>query len=286
MTSKLKTQPLDRLLASTPGSVALVMLTVIVAAGALTLLYGLSINLPVIFLTGLVLTLLGIVSALSARVLLRRNTHALRLFSTLTALMLGLITIGMITKGAVGINLISSQISSPNWTSLFQVFWSSLAAWLTLNAWRKPIRIKESPSAAPKKIKARKPKRSRSSIRRSQIRMPRFRMPFSLPSKNGTGKKPGNSPLSVKRRPIYKRKSGPQVRLNKPTVKRSSKMFRLRRRPEPVKLVGVVEHNCPFCLEPVQKKDPRGLKICSVCKTWHHADCWDMTGECQIPHQH
>jgi hypothetical protein len=30
--------------------------------------------------------------------------------------------------------------------------------------------------------------------------------------------------------------------------------------------------------------DPRGVKICNVCGAWHHKDCWDITGHCQVPH--
>jgi hypothetical protein len=26
--------------------------------------------------------------------------------------------------------------------------------------------------------------------------------------------------------------------------------------------------------------------VCPICKTWHHADCWGITGACQIPHMH
>jgi hypothetical protein len=36
----------------------------------------------------------------------------------------------------------------------------------------------------------------------------------------------------------------------------------------------------------VTKRDPRGVKICKVCKTWHHADCWAITGVCQVPHEY
>jgi hypothetical protein len=27
------------------------------------------------------------------------------------------------------------------------------------------------------------------------------------------------------------------------------------------------------------------VKVCPVCKTRHHADCWSVTGTCQVPHE-
>ena len=53
-----------------------------------------------------------------------------------------------------------------------------------------------------------------------------------------------------------------------------------------VRLVGEMEHRCPYCLEPVEKSDPRGVKVCSICHTRHHADCWAVTGMCQVPHHY
>jgi ribosomal protein L37AE/L43A len=44
------------------------------------------------------------------------------------------------------------------------------------------------------------------------------------------------------------------------------------------------EHRCPFCLEEVKRNDPRGIKECEVCHSMHHADCWAITGMCQVPH--
>ena len=53
-----------------------------------------------------------------------------------------------------------------------------------------------------------------------------------------------------------------------------------------VTLLGETEHRCPYCLELVKKKDVRGVVICPECKTWHHKDCWDITGSCQVAHRH
>ncbi len=51
-----------------------------------------------------------------------------------------------------------------------------------------------------------------------------------------------------------------------------------------VRLTGAEQHRCPYCLEPVKSNDPRGVTVCPICKTWHHSDCWSLTGMCQVPH--
>ena len=54
----------------------------------------------------------------------------------------------------------------------------------------------------------------------------------------------------------------------------------------PVHLVGETEHRCPYCLEVVVRNDRRGIVVCPICHTHHHADCWAITGTCQVPHQY
>ncbi len=44
------------------------------------------------------------------------------------------------------------------------------------------------------------------------------------------------------------------------------------------------EHKCPYCFQPVSRNDPRGVVECQICHTLHHKDCWDITGNCQVPH--
>lgn len=69
------------------------------------------------------------------------------------------------------------------------------------------------------------------------------------------------------------------------------KLSILRRRPEPVeengsiRVTGMAEERCPYCLDVVEKKDPRGVVVCDICGSPHHADCWEAGGGmCQVPH--
>lgn len=50
------------------------------------------------------------------------------------------------------------------------------------------------------------------------------------------------------------------------------------------RIVSTVEDRCPYCFDIVKKNDPRGVKKCEICGTPHHADCWAITGKCQVPH--
>lgn len=61
-----------------------------------------------------------------------------------------------------------------------------------------------------------------------------------------------------------------------------SRRKRSRRKAIEFALTG--EHRCPYCLDPVTRTDARGVKECEVCHTLHHADCWAITGFCQVPH--
>lgn len=55
--------------------------------------------------------------------------------------------------------------------------------------------------------------------------------------------------------------------------------------PNDVKLVGDEEHVCPYCLEEVKKGNSAGVVVCKECGTWHHQDCWNLTGSCGVAHR-
>ena len=78
-------------------------------------------------------------------------------------------------------------------------------------------------------------------------------------------------------------------RESRPAGERLRNAFRFLRRSNhdaEIRLVGAEEPKCPYCLQPIQPRDPRGVVTCPICKTRHHKDCWDITGMCQVPHYH
>lgn len=72
-----------------------------------------------------------------------------------------------------------------------------------------------------------------------------------------------------------------------PKTRRSQERKRPKRRAaeeEVLRVLDVVDDRCPYCLDVIKKNDPRGVTVCEVCGTPHHADCWAITGKCQVPH--
>lgn len=89
-------------------------------------------------------------------------------------------------------------------------------------------------------------------------------------------RKPTPSPIPARQEQARVRKTAPVV--DKPKTRKAR-----RRRPK-IRLAKQVEHRCPYCLEIVEPNDPRGSKECPICHAVHHADCWAVTGMCQVPH--
>jgi ribosomal protein L37AE/L43A len=85
----------------------------------------------------------------------------------------------------------------------------------------------------------------------------------------------------MKTRLLFKKRK-PKIQLQGGPLKIKSK----KRASRTVRLIGEVEHRCPYCLELVEKNDSRGVVVCSICQTHHHADCWAVTGMCQVPHHY
>ena len=82
---------------------------------------------------------------------------------------------------------------------------------------------------------------------------------------------------------IITRRGRARVRKTTPVLEKP-KARKARRRQLKIRLAAHVEHRCPYCLEIVKPDDPRGAKECPICHAMHHADCWAVTGMCQVPH--
>jgi hypothetical protein len=100
---------------------------------------------------------------------------------------------------------------------------------------------------------------------------------------NGTGVRKRQAAGLAKKQSVRVRKPAGVVKAN---ASRRTVSNRHSGGPGMIALNGMEEHRCPFCLEDVVEKDPRGVTVCPVCNTWHHADCWAVTGTCQVPHKH
>jgi hypothetical protein len=189
--------------------------------------------------------------------ILRKSLDVIRLLAGLVAALCGLVAFDLaLTLGEKGAGL--SVL--PGWMLILQTIVTGFCVWLALNAWSKP-RLKKL-----KKL--------------SQLRRARREKQRKLKEKK-------RKKVSPPRRPsIPPATRAPSLEVLRVQPKQKTETFvpAKKRRSKKVTLARFEEHRCPYCLEEVKTNDPRGVKICSVCGAWHHQDCWDITGHCQVPH--
>jgi ribosomal protein L37AE/L43A len=190
---------------------------------------------------------LGVLSGLTARRALPGSRGLLRAAAALAALGVALYFLGWFSREQAGLALPRAVLSAPDWEGLLQILLGAFSALVALRAWPGP------------NARAQVAARARAQA-------------------GGTGSRPR---VTRKRRAVARRPPL-RTRLTSWVSQRSV----LARRGRRIRLVGAEEHRCPYCLELVDGRDPRGVVVCRVCHTRHHGDCWAVTGECQVPHYH
>jgi ribosomal protein L37AE/L43A len=191
----------------------------------------------------------GILLGFSARGLLRSHSLLLQWASALVAMILMLFLIGWFTSGFVGISPAVMPRRQPDWGALAQMLAGSFSCALSLKARRWWIRNNAFANAVVDGTDA---------ARRSNVRL--------VSNK-------ADAPPEVRPGLLERMRNG-------------LRGWRRRAKKDEVRLVGVEEHRCPYCLQLIADRDPRGVVICPVCHTRHHKDCWAITGMCQVPHYH
>lgn len=265
--------------------------------GVLTLLFVVNRQWAPVLLKYGILAATGLAAGFGARRLLIGRAFLLKLGMAIFALLIALGVMNVLSLGYVGVNLLRAYPSDPQWDGALQLGVSSALALLALRAWSVSVRevvVEPRYSPPPVSVPAPPPRRSRASspsrpAARPARRPRRARARAAAPSLgaafsawtarvasqlSGLLPSPNTGTTNRRRRPAKK------AARSRPTKRR------LLGRGPAVNLSGAVEHVCPYCLEKVRQNDPRGIKICKVCKTWHHADCWAVTGVCQVPHQY
>lgn len=262
------------------------------AAGLVSLLFFmLPMQVPQPALKYAAIAAVGLTAGYSTRRLLVTRTFYLRLLVSLFALIVALVVLNIASRGYIGLNLLQLYPSTPVWDGGLSLLVAGAAAWLALRAWTGPVRTvlveprsESAPVIAPPAAQPASG-RVRTGVRRPS-RTPRVsgsslaasfntwrertaaRLSHLLPDGGGTG-------TATRRRKAARKPAKRKTQPARPSL----------RSPE-VQLLAGEKHICPYCLEEVVKNDRRGVKICKVCKTWHHGDCWAITGVCQVPHQY
>lgn len=201
----------------------------------------------------------GLAMGLLARLALPTRGRLLRFLLALFGVCLSLIFLGWLSGGILGIQARWTGRERIDWAGLGQVGLAAITTWLSVRAW--------SADTAP--VPQRSTRRPALRVRLSQIPT-RLRV-----AARARGAKMGRR-AQLRGLPV-KRRAAPGLKRGTPLA------VRKRQR---VQLSKAVEHRCPYCLELVAQDDPRGVKVCPECRAWHHADCWAVTGTCQVPHYH
>jgi len=187
------------------------------------------------------------------------RSTVLRWVVAMAAVTIGLLTVGLLTGGAAGV-LPGGSDGGVQWVEVGELALAGLMAALALAGWRRPASSVEEPSA-----------------------------PFVAVPVVATPPTPAR-PSASDASPWWRRtwnafqgrlRSEPSPRLIQAVPPRPSGKRRSR---SDIRLTGAEEYRCPYCLTPVREADPRGVVVCPICHTPHHADCWAVTGTCQVPH--
>ena len=289
----------DKILGSFWGRFFIVILQTVLVSQLLLLTFLVRLYINITLLKFIVVLLVGLLAGFSARRFLSTHTRILQLLAALISTALSLASLYILSAGFLGINLFYRSTSRPDWQGLIQYGLAALGSLLVINAFRKRSAPEEITEVPRPQIANPQP--------RSQIKnwLPKFTLPSRkksdskvskiAPAKKerisagkSTAKKSSNTLAIQKTTPkkIAKPAAPKKLAIAAPSAQKTKKAARKAKKngkPE-IKFVGKEEHTCPYCLDPVEDHDSRGVKICSICKTRHHADCWGITGACQIPH--
>jgi len=247
--------PLYMLLARKLVLLLLLMLTTVMIMVALLMKIRPSILWLAYFTT---VVFIGLVAGVSVRWIIPKKVPVARI-GLIVAWVIGCLTlIRWFTGWDFGINFISTAGALLDWQETGQILLAIGIALLALYAWQRPDRsqVKSRQASGAKKIRPtqRKPKKQpkRAPGTRSAVPTPSLALP-------AVSQAPAAGTVQTKQ----KRLKYPKPRLQ----------------------VSVQEqHRCPYCLELITKDDQRGVVECEICHALHHADCWAITGACQVPH--
>jgi hypothetical protein len=253
--------------------VLLFLLTSAYALGLVLLLYE-RLDFPRILFTFFADCTVGIAAGFGARLILSKRNDFIRSAAAMIMVLAGMGILGYFSQWEIGLDLPQLARGYVSWMDISHLGLGTLATLSAVWAWRRSrpaSQVIEVPAPVPAVPAHPNSARSvRPRIRRPQnwsLNLRGIPRPGRLTSA-GNGSRP-----SVRVRP--KLISGQPVRVRRRKASHQGAH---------VHLALVEEHRCPYCLEPVLRTDPGGVKECDICHSLHHADCWAITGTCQVPH--
>ena len=314
---------MDDFLNSPPVRVACLIITVGIISSVLPLLFLLNTRIPVPVLKWLVIIVVGLSAGLTARILLKNAPLGFQFAAAVAGLVIGSLLIGQLTLNFIGFagNIGMDVFASLRWGA--ELLLASSMAAMTIHAWqastpkiRVPSRntkIKTRPKINKNGHPVLNPKNRIKKTGRTKNAVQKI--PADYPGRNNRSQRTVSVNPSVRKEKQFEKTKvfrwkaiqRGMLKLWEDAQLTRNRLYRKLFNPSPsfhvrkgkgqqpvnssspasthVRLFGEVEHRCPYCLEVVVKKDARGVKICPICQTHHHLDCWNITGMCQVPHQ-
>ena len=281
-----------------PRWVGVVFPVVLLGGAGILLLQGANrVWLPVTVTIGAAAAL-GLAAGFAVRWSVHIRSDFVRWTIALGSLTVGLLTAGLFSQGAYGIGALFPLRLPVEWSDVAQLVVGALAAWLAIRGFSRPPAPQPAaePAAQPTPLRWSLP--DPRAVDETQPRRAGRRPATALVNRVS----PAPPAPSVRLRPpaggsIRGRLSaGVQARLQRASfhLRRRfarglgsapwSGWLRRRRQETPIRISTLGEDRCPYCLDLVDPRDRRGVKLCPVCHTPHHADCWSITGMCQMPH--
>jgi hypothetical protein len=279
---------LDKIFHSIPGKIFIVITQTVLSSLLLLLTFTIRSHGDISLLKYSIVLVVGLLAGFAARRILAANTWTLKILTALFSSALSLAVISILSGGFLGIKLTFRFDQAPDWSGLIQLGISAVGSLLVVTAFQSSVKVKDPPAPRATAITSTR-KDSKPGLIRWPIKIGRPQVSKNSQKTSASTRIKKDLPaLAVQKKPNKNASlqnvavgSAPKTSINKPSKRKNrvkSKEFK------EIKLVGEIEHTCPYCLDKVEPKDPRGVKVCPICKTHHHADCWGITGACQIPH--
>ncbi len=290
--------------------VFLLLLVVTATALGLVLLSRQKSNVPLFLFNVLADTSLGLLAGFATRFVLKGRHGLIQWLTATAASLVGLGVLGYFTGwrsgigpfqvGWVPVHWLDAQhiklslplelMRSPmNMLDLVNAVIAIDTSWMALRVWRQGPRVSGQPSLPAQRV--RRPARAAEPVEEhidpvivtpavvpAVASVPARKRPASTSSSSSSGSRARVRRRNTERAVIARPTSALHPVRSRPR-RNASRHTRVA-----VHLAVHEEHKCPYCFQPVSRNDPRGVVECPICHTLHHKDCWDITGNCQVPH--
>ncbi len=309
MATREDTATMDKVINSLLGKISLVILTTVVFSGIIPLIFLVNQTILPWALKWATVMMVALIAGISSRCLLKDAKTLLVFLVSIVAYFISLYFLSDLTQEYIGIKYSSDLNSSIDWVAFSQLLSGGLLILLVLRAWRITIHRKNTRRNSPSK-QSRIPKPKRSKVKRNTYSKPIKTSRKNIVKSPRIVKKTKGIPtasshylssqlawISRKMNSLWSSSHSAwteieakfHTQLSKGVLEITKPPVRIpsNRKSHPHKdihLSNQVEHRCPYCLETVNPNDSRGVIECPICHTLHHADCWAVTGACQVPH--